>query len=321
MLTFLRIERPTSETLRPERRGGVDHLLDAVDVRGEAGDDDPALGAGEHLLEVRSDVALGGREAGPVGVGRVAAQQQHALAAELGQARDVGRRAVDRGLVELVVAGDEHRAELGAQRDRARVGDRVGHVDELERERSERQLLAGREVLELAVAQVVLVELRARHRDREPAAVHGRRAAAAELAQHPRQRAEMVLVTVGDDDRLDVVGPLAQVAEVGQHEVDPEHVGGREAQPGVDDDDPAVVLDDRHVLADLAQPAERQDAESADSRWRQSSSPWRSSIARTVAVSARRARRRAAAARPTSRPSRFSAALVVQASGATPMSR
>ena len=40
-------------------------------------------------------------------------------------------------------------------------------------------------------------------------------------------------------------------------------LGGREHQAGVDDDDAAVVLDDRHVLADLAQPAEREDAQSA----------------------------------------------------------
>ena len=54
MFTFLRIERPTSDDLAPERVGGVDHLLHPVDVRGEAGDDDPALAAGERLLEVRA---------------------------------------------------------------------------------------------------------------------------------------------------------------------------------------------------------------------------------------------------------------------------
>ena len=35
--------------LAPERRGGVHHLLHAVDVRGEAGDDDPPVAAREHL--------------------------------------------------------------------------------------------------------------------------------------------------------------------------------------------------------------------------------------------------------------------------------
>ena len=43
MLTFLRIERPMSDDLAVVRRGGVDDLLDAVDVRGEARHDDAAL--------------------------------------------------------------------------------------------------------------------------------------------------------------------------------------------------------------------------------------------------------------------------------------
>ena len=109
-------------------------------------------------------------------------------------------------------------------------------------------------------------------------------------------------MAVGDHDRLDVVRALAQVGEVGQHEIDPQHVGGREPQPGVDDDDPALVLDDRHVLADLAQAAERQDPQRRSRALTRhpaavASMPWRSSIARTVAeLVLRRARRREAAA-------------------------
>ena len=82
---------------------------------------------------------------------------------------------------------------------------------------------------------------------------------AAELAQDPRQGSEVVLVAVGDDDRLDVLGPLAQVGEVRQDEVDADHLRRREAEADIDDDDPPLVLDDRHVLADLAEPAKRQD--------------------------------------------------------------
>ena len=261
MPTFLRIERPTSATLRSSAARGVDHLLDAVDVGGEARHDDPPLAAREDVLEVRADDRLGRREARAVDVRRVAAQQQHALRAELGQARDVGGRTVHRRLVELVVAGDQHGPELCTQSDGARVGNRVGHVHELQRERSQLEHVAGRHLDQLDVAQLVLVELRARHRDRQRAAVDRRQMRLAELAQDPRQRAEMILVAVRDDDRLDVARALAQVGEVGQHEVDADHLRRREAQPHVDDDDPPVVLDDRHVLADLPQPAEGQDAQ------------------------------------------------------------
>ena len=254
---------PDERDLAAERLGGVDDLLDAVDVRREARHDDPPSQRANTSSRCGPTTDSDGEKPVAVDVRRVAAQQQHALAAELGQPRDVGRRAVDRGLVELVVAGDQHGAELGAERDRARVGDRVGHVHQLERERARaRASRPASTSLQLDVAQLVLVELRARHRDRQRAR---RRPATSplepELAHHPRQRAEVVLVAVRDDDRLDVARALAQVGEVGQHEVDPDHLGRREAQPDVDDDDAAVVLDDRHVLADLAEPAERQDAQ------------------------------------------------------------
>ena len=107
----------------------------------------------------------------------------------------------------------------------------------------------------------MLVELGARHRGGQRAAEDGD--VDRQLAQDPRQRAEVVLVAVGDDDALDVVDAVAQVGEVGQHEVDADHLGGREAQPDVDDDDAVLVLEDRHVLADLAQPAEGQDPQRA----------------------------------------------------------
>ncbi len=66
----------------------------------------------------------------------------------------------------------------------------------------------------------------------------------------------MVLVAVSEDDRLDVIGPVAQVFEIRQDEVDAEHLRGREHQTGVDHHDRAAVLDHHHVLADFPQSAE-----------------------------------------------------------------
>ena len=54
------IERPTKATLRPCACGGVEHLLDAVHVAGEAGDDDPARRASRNTcLDRRDELALG----------------------------------------------------------------------------------------------------------------------------------------------------------------------------------------------------------------------------------------------------------------------
>jgi HD-like signal output (HDOD) protein len=132
-------------------------------------------------------------------------------------------------------------------------------VDQLHLEWAEPHHLSGRQVLERRVGELVLVELGADHRDRQHSAVDHRRLA--DLAQHVGKRAHVVLVAVGEDDRLDVFGTLAEVGEVGQDEVDAQHFRGREHQSRVDDDDPPVVLDDGHVLPDLAQASERQYAE------------------------------------------------------------
>ena len=45
------IERPTKATLRPCAWRGVEDLLDAVHVAGEAGHDDPPRGGAEHRLD------------------------------------------------------------------------------------------------------------------------------------------------------------------------------------------------------------------------------------------------------------------------------
>jgi hypothetical protein len=52
--------------------GGLDDLLDPVDVRGEGGDYYPAFGLLEDLVEGVADHALGGHVAGPLAVRRVA---------------------------------------------------------------------------------------------------------------------------------------------------------------------------------------------------------------------------------------------------------
>ena len=80
-----------------------------------------------------------------------------------------------------------------------------------------------------------------------------------DVAQQEREPAGVVLVRVGEEHGLDPVGVLAQVGEVGEHEVDARHVGVGEHDPAVDDEDAAVDLEAEAVAPDLAQPAEEDD--------------------------------------------------------------
>ncbi len=91
------------------RDGGVEHLLHAMHVRGEARDDHPAGRLGDDVGDDVADLALGRDEAGNLGVGRVGQQQVDALVAQSGEAGQVGEPAVQRGLVHLEVAGVQHR--------------------------------------------------------------------------------------------------------------------------------------------------------------------------------------------------------------------
>ena len=299
MLVFLRIERPMSETRRSSVAAAsttcwTRWMFEAKQVT--------MMRPGQRAntsSQARAHARLRQRHAGPVRVRRVPAEQQQPLAAELGEPRDVGGHAVHRRLVELVVAGHQHRAELGGERDREGVRDRVRHLHHLDRERAGVEGLAGEHVLDRHVLQPVLVELRAHHRGGERASVDGR--GAVELAQHERQRAHVVLVPVGEHDRVDVLGALAQVGEVRQHQVDPELVRRGEHQAGVHHHDAAVVLDDHHVLPDLPEPAQRQDPESARAQTA-ASRLWRSSASRITARSSSEASTSGRRSPPTSWP-------------------
>ena len=79
------------------------------------------------------------------------------------------------------------------------------------------------------------------------------------LAQEVRRGADVVLVAVGEHQRLDVVEPVPDRVEVGEDQVDAGLVVLGEQHAAVDDQQPAVVLEDGHVATDLAETAERDD--------------------------------------------------------------
>ena len=125
----------------------------------------------------------------------------HALLAELGEDVEVGQLAVDRGVVELEVAGVDDGPDRRPQGDAHRVRDRVADPERDDRERPDRDLVARLEGEERVVVELVLLDLVA-----EQAAGQGRGVDrhARELGQDVRQAADVVLVGVGDEERLDV---------------------------------------------------------------------------------------------------------------------
>ena len=130
---------------------------------------------------------------------------------------------------------------------------------EVEPERADGDVAAVLDLAELGLLELVLVELALDEPERQPCAEHRHRPV--ERLEKVRQSARVVLVTVSDDDGAELVLALHDVGEVGQDQIDPGVIVVGEHDAGIDDDHVVTELDDGHVLADLVEPAERDDAE------------------------------------------------------------
>ena len=239
--------------------GDVDGLLHPVDVRGEARHEHAPLPRRDDLAERLADEALGAGESWALRVRRVTQHQVDATIPDVRETADIGAQPVDRRVIELVVAGVEDPQAAGLEHDRDRVRDRVRHADELRPEGADLDgAVLGFRLAQLGrLREAVLVELRLEQAERETRAPH---LGHLDRAHQVRQRADVVLVRMREDHGSHPVGPLLQVSEVGQDEIDAEMLVARKGEARVDDDDLAVRLVDGQVLADLAQASERRDS-------------------------------------------------------------
>ena len=85
--------------------------LDAMDGRREAGDEQPAFGPREDLVELAAHGAFAGRVAGALDVGGILEQRQHAFFAVLGEGMQVEEAIVGRSRVDLEIARMNNDAE------------------------------------------------------------------------------------------------------------------------------------------------------------------------------------------------------------------
>ncbi len=255
MLRFLRIERPTIVTLRLTWTATsiaccMRWMFDAKDATRIL-----PVRSGDQGLEGLADEALRPRHAGALGVRGVAEQEIDSFVAERGEAADIGLESVDRRVVELPVARVDDAARRRLDHDRDAVRNRVGDADEVDPERADLDHTAGLDLPQRGrVREPVLVELRLDQAERQLRPEH---LVAGNLAQEVREPADVILVCVGQHDRLHAA-PL-QVRHVRQDEVDAEVLVAREREARVHDDEVVAVLVHGHVLADLAEATQRND--------------------------------------------------------------
>ncbi len=210
-------------------------------------------------------------DAGHLGVRGVGQQQVDALGAEPGEAAEVGEPAVERQLVHLEVAGVQHDPGRGLDRDGERVRDRVVDREELQARTARAAAARPRLDFHLRGRDPVLDELALDQREREPGADQRD---VGPLPQQVRHRADVVLVRVREHERVDLVQPALERGEVRQDQVDAGLVLLGEQDAAVHHEQPAGVLEDRHVAADLAEPAERDQAQATGGQRRRGPQLW-----------------------------------------------
>jgi hypothetical protein len=135
----------------------------------------------------------------------------------------------------------------------------VGDAYELDRERADLDDVARLHRLQpVGDIETVLFELRLEQREREGGAIDR----TVEQRHHVRDAADVVLVAVGEDERLDMVATGLDVGHVGDDQVDPELIGVRKHHAGVDQDGRVLPRHGHHVHAELAKAAQGDDLES-----------------------------------------------------------
>jgi hypothetical protein len=246
-------ERPTSATLRPWAapaaaadcsRATCESLIELVVV------------AADQLDQGFAHVGLGSGLAGPQRIGRIADQGVDTLLAQPGQRREVRGLADQRVRVELPVAGMQHGAGRGPDHQRVRLRDRMGQRDQLDVERPDVEPAAERLLDDLdRMEQAGLRELQAQDRGGERRRVDR----AAEPRPQMADRADMVLMRVGDDEAGQVGLALGGEARIGHDDLDPRHGLVRKRDAQIDHQPFAGIAVEVEVHADLAGAAQGQE--------------------------------------------------------------
>ncbi|MPM60694.1 hypothetical protein SDC9_107546 [bioreactor metagenome] len=230
-------------------------------VRGEAGHHEFLGSLAEDPLQCGLDVLLGKGEAGHIGVGGVGHQQVDPplITGQPREPAQVSDPLVERQLIHLEVAGMQHHAGAGLDRDGQRIRDRMVDREELQLERAgDHRVTLDHLVIHGGIAQPVFAQLAVHERQGQLAAVKRDVLAAAQQVGH---RADVILVAVGEHEADDVVQPIVEVIQPGQDQIDAGLVVLGEQDPTVHHQQFAVDLEDGHVSADVAEPTEWDDAQ------------------------------------------------------------
>ena len=139
--------------------GGVDDLLNAVNIGCKGSDDDAPLRLGKNFFKGFAKLLFGGRHARKLRICAVHQKRKNALCAVARKAVDVDRLVVNGRVVNLEVARVDNDADGGrdGKRDCARNG--VADLDKFDFEAADLDNVAGIDALKAGVLNVMLMQL------------------------------------------------------------------------------------------------------------------------------------------------------------------
>ena len=245
--------------------GKIQHLLYPVYVGGKAGHHQFLPGLFEDPFQGRLHVLLGQGEPRHLGVGGVHQEQIDPLSAEPGETTQVGDPSIQRQLVHLEVAGVQHGAAGGPHKDRHRVRDRVVDRDEFQIKGAEADPFTIGDRPQRHPTQPMFAELLVEKTQGQPAPEYRD---VATLPQQVWHGADVVLMAMGQDQRLDIVEPVGDCLQTWQDQVDSGMVVFREQHPAVDQQQPTIHLEAGHVAPHITQPAQRDYPHDVGGEWR-----------------------------------------------------
>src|SRR3990170_4803304 len=165
-----------------------------------------------------------------------------------------GRHAVERIRVDLEIPGVDEDSIGTAQHVSHGVGDAVADGKRLHVEVSEAEAGVPRDRKQArGPLEPLLGEAVAQEAQRQAGAVDGD----VEFAEEERDGADVVLVSVGEQEGAEVGRRFTQNGKVRKDVVDPQHRVVGEQEAGVDQQRRSAVVEQHGVEADLAQPAQR----------------------------------------------------------------
>ena len=228
-----------------------------MDIAGEHRHNDASLRLLEVGVERLADLALGHGVARPLDVGGFAQERQHALAAQLRHAAQVGPVIVDGGVVNLEVSRMHDCAPGRMNRQRNRARDGVIDMKKLDGKDAQLDGVARLDHMQLYAVDAMLLELVLHQRQRQPRSIDGRR----QRLEHIGSRADVILVPVGDDIPAELGNVLFQIGCVGNNQVNARHILPGEYGADVHHDDVIPIFKYRHVFAYFAKAAQRYNAQ------------------------------------------------------------